>query len=914
MKRTIRNSLAIVFIIYMAIAGTVYAGTSAAEWPEATSQMKPWSRWWWMGSAVDKQNLSILLNEYNAASIGGMEICPIYGVKGYEDKFIDFLTPEWIEMLGHTLSEATDLGMGIDLTTGTGWPFGGPMVSKETASAGIILKEISYKDNKLSEDLPKGKLIYLTAISKDGQKVELIDKVNDGKLAWDAPDGQWAILAAAMKIPVQRVKRAAPGGEGYVVNPYSVDALKAYLEPFDEALSKLNSSPRCQFHDSFEYYGATWTPDFFAEFENRRGYDLRDNMEPLFGIGMEDSICRVMSDYHETINDLHLEYIKEWTEWCHTHGSKSRNQAHGAPANLIDLYGASDIPETEIFRKVEEEQMTMLKLSSSAAHLNGCNLVSSETFTWLKEHFQTAPSDLKSATDFMFLAGVNHIFFHGIPYSPQEAEWPGWQFYASVNFGSGGGLWKNLPTYNSYVTRCQSILQTRKSDNDILLYFPMYDYWYNKDKLHMTFTIHNQNEWLHPSVYARTAEELNKHGYSYDAVSDSYLKKALCVDGKIVINDTEYESIVIPYTRFMPEKTIEKLLSLAEDGASVLFQEKIPDDVPGLKDFRFRKTKRKILIDKIMPEKDSRESRLNRLHQANIKIPHGKGMIMVAELAWMLEQATITRESLAENGISFIRKRSENGFDYFLVNQDNSFDGWVTLGKPAIDAMLMDPLYENRIGKAAVRNINGRTDIYLQMKPHESLILRTFASDQHLGRKWSYTNTTVKPIELKGNWTVEFIDGGPALPAKQEISKLTSWTEFEDGEVDRFYGTARYTLKFEVPRLKADDWTLDLGKVCNSAKATVNGKYLGTLWSEPFQINVGPYLNDGTNTLEVEVTNLAANRVRDLDIKKVNWKYFYDINIVNIDYKPFDASGWPLFDSGLIGPVTIAPLKKIAQE
>jgi len=65
----------------------------------------------------------------------------------------------------------------------------------------------------------------------------------------------------------------------------------------------------------------------------------------------------------------------------------------------------------------------------------------------------------------------------------------------------------------------------------------------------------------------------------------------------------------------------------------------------------------------------------------------------------------------------------------------------------------------------------------------------------------------------------------------------------------------------------------------------------------------------GVNTLEVEVTNLAANRIADLDRRKVDWKRFHEINFVNINYKPFDASGWPTFDSGLLGPVRLIPGK-----
>jgi len=55
--------------------------------------------------------------------------------------------------------------------------------------------------------------------------------------------------------------------------------------------------------------------------------------------------------------------------------------------------------------------------------------------------------------------------------------------------------------------------------------------------------------------------------------------------------------------------------------------------------------------------------------------------------------------------------------------------------------------------------------------------------------------------------------------------------------------------------------------------------------------------------LEVEVTNLGANRLRWNDLNGVDWKYFSDINMVGMDYKKLDASKWKPLKSGLIGPV-----------
>ena len=103
------------------------------KWPTITRQTKPWTRWWWMGSAVNDKDLTRLLEQYQRAGLGGVEITPIYGVKGAETEFINFLSPTWMDRLAHTLTEAQRLDMGVDLAQASGWPFGGPWVSPADA-------------------------------------------------------------------------------------------------------------------------------------------------------------------------------------------------------------------------------------------------------------------------------------------------------------------------------------------------------------------------------------------------------------------------------------------------------------------------------------------------------------------------------------------------------------------------------------------------------------------------------------------------------------------------------------------------------------------------------------------------------------------------------------------------------------
>ncbi len=876
------------------------------SWPAVTRECRPWTRWWWLGSAVDKTNLTQLLTQYREAGLGGVEICPIYGAKGFEGRFIDFLSPKWMKMLAHTTTQARRLDMGVDLDACTGWPFGGPWVSTEMASASVILNRYELVGgDTLKTRLSEGQLQCLMAVSDSNEQIDLTDRVNEGQLDWTAPPGKWRLYALSQKSPIQKVKRAAPGGEGSVLDPYSVTALNEYLEKFNKAfVGYRGEMPRSYFHDSFEYHGATWTSDFFRQFESRRGYDLRTQLPALFGDGPQDIVMRVKCDYRQTISDLHLAYIQCWTQWCHEHGSISRNQAHGAPGDILDLYAAADIPEAEIFGEVNEKDIPLLKFSSSAAHMTGRKLVSSESFTWLGEHFQVPLSEVKPAADFLFLAGINHIFFHGIPYSPADAPWPGWQFYASVNFGPAGGLWHDLPQFNAYVTRCQSILQSGRPANDILLYFPVYDIWQSSDDLLMPFRVHNQEKWLWPSSFYAAAMTLWNRGYAFDEVSDQLLVKARCEDGKVLLGGNVYKVVLIPQCRLMPLATMCKLIQLAHSGATILFQEYLPTDVPGLGDLEKRRAEFQEMLSAIKLTRDA-DSDIQR-------VALGKGELLTGKMETILQDASVCREPCVDLGIRFVRRVRSQGHHYFLVNRgEHSVDGWVTLGLPARSAVILDPLFESRVGVAALRRgTDGSTKVYLQLQPGQSCILRTFAEKTVDGPAWCYFQYDGALQDITGIWKVQFVQGGPELPAGFETRELVSWTTLDDVEAKRFAGTARYTIEFDHPAVDAEDWLLDLGRVCESASVKLNGRAVGVLWCKPFVIAVGDFLLPGKNMLEVEVTNLAANRIRDLDCRKVKWKYFYDINIVNVNYKPLDASNWPLRDSGLLGPVRLQPIKK----
>ena len=237
-------------------------------------------------------------------------------------------------------------------------------------------------------------------------------------------------------------------------------------------------------------------------------------------------------------------------------------------------------------------------------------------------------------------------------------------------------------------------------------------------------------------------------------------------------------------------------------------------------------------------------------------------------------------------------------------------DGWFPLATPPPRSVaIMDPLTGNT-GMAALRHPDDkRIEVYLCIAPGHSIILRTFENQGAKAPEFRFLRTADGGVELSGPWKVEFIGGGPASPKAYQAARLESWTNHGDADAQRFAGTAVYRTVFDLPGKRDDSKPvcLDLGRVCNTARIRLNGRALGTLIMSPYRILLDR-LKPAGNLLEVEVTNLSANRIRDLDRRKVAWRTFNEINFVSITYKPFDASHWPVFDSGLLGPVRLLPL------
>ena len=689
-------------------------------WPAATKESKPWVYNWWMGSAVDAEGLEHQCREMAAKGFGGFHVIPIYGAKGWESKYREYLSESWIEGWNMAVRTARRYGLGVDLTMGSGWCFGGPWITKADA------------------------------------------------------------CSSGMK-----VKRAGPGGKGYMIDPFSASSMSNFIarfEPFFGKNAKGVERPRAFYHDSYEYYGA----------------------EPKIP---------------GKLADLQFDAFKVWADWCKANGYLTRNEAHGSPGNWLDLYSLADMPETEMFAR-ECRDILISKFASSAAHVMGRRLVTSESCTWLNEHFNETLAEFKMFIDRLFLSGVNHIFYHGLCYSPVDAVWPGWCFYASSQMNPRNPIWHDVDLLNAYVTRCQSMFQSCTPDEDTLLYWPYEDCAAKMKVPKKTMSVHNSAEWFNPLPIGAAARRLAAEGVQFDYVSDRQLR---------TLDLSRYARVVVPEGANVPAETAKAIAA-------------------------FKGTR-------------------------------------VAKA-----------EPFARAGLSAVRLRRSGETVYFIANtNDTGIVGRFIPSARGKTAALMNPMTgavdfaDWRDGEGFEISLEAGESVFLAVKNNS-------AARKLRARPKAADGKTV----LNGRWTLTPVTGGPSMPMARTMEKLTTWSRNEDGSENPFCGTMRYACHFDYQSSGGKFVEFDFGDVRQSMRVKINGEDAGFAIMPPYRVTVpSSLLKAKGNIREVDVTSIGANRIRHNDRTGVEWKYFHDANMITYGYKgPLNASGWPLADCGILGPVT----------
>ena len=823
---------------------------------------KPMVRWWWFGTAVEKPEILRELQQMKADNIGGAEMAFVYPqvlddpAKGLKN--LPFLSPEFLDCVRYAQTEGRKLGLRIDATLGSGWPYGGPATTLDEAARHLRVAEIPLPANATT--LPKLKLA-------DGESIISVSVVNGEPKHWDAAtattlpatDTTRIAPASAPRVALffidghtgQVVKRAAVGAEGWVLDPFSHQAVANHLKSVGEPLLSAFGStpPYAIFSDSLEAYGSNWTPNLPTEFKKRRGYDLLPHLPELVAGGTAEAE-KVRHDWGKTLTELVDEnYLTQINNWAIAHRTKFRSQTYGQPAVSFSSQRLAGLPEGE---GPQWRAFSTLRWATSANHVFGNNVTSGETFTWLHSPvFRATPLDMKAEADIDFIMGENQLIFHGWPYSAPQVGEPGWSLYAAAVFNDHNPWHPVMPDVTRYIGGISYLLRQGKPSNQVAILLPTDDVWAAFSPAQDSVTA-AMNKIITPELMSAILSA----GYNVDYID------ADAIDS---VGLGTHQILVLPPTDRIPAETLRKISAWTKLGGKVIAIGRAPS---------------------INPEGKT-TAEITSLSGQLFDATKGSLVPDDSALAEALHKAAKPDFVLASDHaeIGFIRRRLPASDIYFVANTSNhAVETTATFATVHKFGEQWNPDNGTATGTPSA-------DVALHLAPYESRIF-VFSKIKSKSPAPS-TATTTQLADLSNDWQVRFAATGKT---KSEAT-LTDWIASDDTK--HYSGEAVYTRDFNLSSIPTAATYLQVDggapitppagtinrpapnhsgipnpritrtgpgmhawyepPVREAAIVFINGKRAGSLWHPPYKLNVTPYLKSGQNRIEIRVYNTALN-------------------------------------------------------
>jgi hypothetical protein len=853
--KTLLNPLpfawAIVAVLTLAATPGLGAETSIAalhrSFANPPDSAKPMVRWWWFGVAVDKGEILRELQQMKADGFGGAELAFEYPqvvddpARGLINQ--PFLSQSMLDDVTYAQAEARKLGLRIDVTLGSGWPYGGPATPLAEAAGRLRVLELAVPPN--TTKLPAYRV-------EEGESVISISLVDGQPKHWDVASAQMLAANQSSSLPAssiartalvfiaghtrQTVKRAALGAEGWVLDPFSKQAVATHLKSVGEPLLQAFGAtpPYAVFSDSLEAYGADWTPELPAEFQKRRGYDMLPHLPELLG-GVTSEAERVRHDWGKTLTELVDEnYLTQINAWAIAHGTRFRSQTYGEPAVSLSSQRLVTLPEGEGPRW---KAFSTLRWASSANHLFGNNATSAEAFTWLHSPvFRATPLDMKAEADLHFLMGVNQIIGHGWPYSPPQAGEPGWSLYAAAVFNDHNPWHLVMPDVTRYLQRISFLLRQGEPANQVALLLPTDDAWAAFMPGNVTVT-GDMAHLITPAIMSAIIGA----GYNVDFIDAETIERL----------GIPYPLLVVPPTDRIPLATLQRIQQYVAAGGKVISVGRVP----------------------ATDEEGQPSIAVSSLSHRLFDVAQGTFVGDETRLAVALQKTIVPDLQLSgsKEEVGFIRRRLPDTDIYFVANTSNHA---VSARAVFATARKIGEQWDVDTGTVIAGAISA-ADAPIELAPYGSAVF-AFSDATSPAQPQRRPGRTLPIADLSTEWTVTF----PSLGKSIREGGLTDWTS---DPMTRFYsGVAVYQRDILLKRIPSADAFLEVqggtalpvpittasnpgmqawydGPVREAAIVFVNGHRAGSTWHPPYSLTVGPYLRTGENHIEIRVYNTAIN-------------------------------------------------------
>lgn len=818
---------------------------------EPPAETRPIMRWWWFGPAVEQSEIDREIRAMKSGGIGGFEVQPVYPLSPDAEpngpRNLPYLSDPFIAALRHAAQTARAEGMRIDVTGGSGWPYGGPHVPVTQAAAEIRMVRIAVPGDAIELMLPAAgpgeKLLAASIGPSNGRPPRVTLPIDRPRVTLSTTSEAREALVFVAGRTGQQVKRAAVGAEGYVIDHLNPAAVRGHLAAVGDRLLQAfagEAPPDAIFSDSLEAYGSSWTDDLPAEFLSHRGYNLLDHLPALFFDTPDSSAVRF--DWARTVSELVDErYLKVIDGWAREHGTKFRAQVYGFPPPTLSSNRYVALPEGE---GADWRSFSATRWATSAAHIYGKPVVSSEVWTWLHSPVWAAtPLDMKVEADRHFLQGVNQLVGHGWPYSPPGAAEPGWAFYAAAALSDHNPWYAVMPDVMRYLQRVSYLLRQGEPANPVAVYLPIEDAFaaMRPDKASL-------NEAMRERVPTPLVEAVLDSGNGFDFIDA----------GAIRARGLNCSILVLPPMERIDADAYSAIARWVDAGGKVLAVGGLPRSTGGW-------------LEKQMA-----------VEQLSRRLKSAKGVVIVdqARLSRVLAAAMPADVRLAEHNstIGFVHRHLVSGDVYFLVNTANvPVAARAQFAADRGNGDWWDPMTGRQWSA-------GSGDISLELAPYESRVLVFAGAPKHADAPVRATS-----LPLADGWTMD-IAGRPGV----KIDGFRSWTD--DASLRYFSGTATYrrTVAISLPTRKCV--ALDFGSpsprpivpdlarpvaaldapIRDAAVVYVNGVRVGSVWSPPYRIDISRALRSGPNRIEIRVSNTAMNLLAGLprsDYRLLNLRY-----------------------------------------
>ncbi|SDL43562.1 Glycosyl hydrolases family 2, sugar binding domain [Pedobacter antarcticus] len=761
------------------------------------------------------------------------------------------------------------------------------------------------------------------------QKSKIIDLTGkmqaDGTLNWTPASGRWTVMRFVSRNNGAITRPASFPGLGFEADKFDTTAINAHLDVYVGSLlkrigktNKSNGGGLKRLHmDSWEMGAQNWTANFRNEFLRRRGYDPIRYYPVYAGsvVGSLEESERFLWDLRQTSQELVLEnHAEHVRKYAHRHGLELSIEPYDMnPTSDLDLGSVADVPMAEFWSKGFGFNSTYSVIeATSIGHIMGKSLIPAEAFTAQGgEGWQQHPGSIKNQGDWAFAAGINRFVYHTFQnqFLPDSLKPGATMGPYGVHWDRSQTWWPMAGSYHDYVTRSQYLLQQGRTVADILYLTP--------EGSPLVFV---------PPSTAIVGDTIgDRRGYNFDGCSPLQLLKASVKNKHVVFpGGASYRILVLPAYESMTPALLTKIGELVSAGATVVGSP--PRRSPSLVNY---------------PACDQQVLTMSKTIWGGSQNPaqetfrsYGKGQLIwggqvsrnldglyprYETTAKILSALDLIEDFKADGPVRYTHRTDENWDLYFV---SNTTDRQVDL-TAEFRSVKGSPEFWNAVtGKIThtdqFETIGQKTLVPLQLDAYESIFV-LFSADNTWKPALIKKKKSLDPVlTLGGPWDVKFdpLWGGPA---NQVFPTLTDWSKNENEGIKYYSGTAVYQKEFDLSAsdLKAETPVyLDLGKVKNMARIKLNGKDLGVVWTAPWRVDISGLLKK-KNKLSIEIVNLWPNRLIGDEHKPFDgvvndqWPAWLLNNqprtsgrYTFTSSQPYKADT-PLFESGLLGPVTI---------